>query len=265
MRDAYVYTAHAEGALLLQQLQSFRLDAGESLTLFGIRLEELFTNLEGLEGEHAMTFPMTQKLTYLLSAIRREPHLEAAHMYLQAEMNRGTMTFDMAMRELHLRCQAMRADEALESAVPQPHGSGLRRGFVSSGPDHGTDDDAVNSSVMALVTTQNKRHRGSDRTGSSTPANRTGSSTPANAPNTNAAVGTVCLVAGCTDLCALPICRLHFASLVCGKDTALTLRNGYGNVTYDKVIRGAVYPATVPGALQRRVPSIRGGRKQPRN
>jgi hypothetical protein len=110
LRDAYVYTAHAEGALLLQQLQSFRLDAGESLTLFGIRLEELFTNLEGLEGEHAMTFTTTQKLTYLLSAIRREPHLEAAHMYLQAEMNRGTMTFELAMRELHLRCQAMRAD-----------------------------------------------------------------------------------------------------------------------------------------------------------
>jgi len=238
LRDAYVYSAQAEGALLLQQLQALRIDPGESLTLFGIRLEELFTNLEGLEGDHAMTFNMTQKLTYLLTAIRREPHLEAAHVYLQAEMNRGTMTFELAMRELHLRSQALRADEALESSGPQPHGSSGRRGYIAAGPPVENTVQEDTTTRPALVTTHNKRHRAPDRTG-----NRT-------TPNTNAAHGTPCLVSGCSDLCALPICRLHFASLVCGKATSLPLQDGYGNVTYDKTGKGkAIYPAAVPAEL----------------
>ena len=73
---------------LLQNLNGFVLQSGERLTTFFTRLAEVFQELEDLDGEHAMTFTNTQKLTYLLKAIRHEPHLEAARVYLQSEMNR---------------------------------------------------------------------------------------------------------------------------------------------------------------------------------
>ena len=56
LRDAYVFSSHAEGALLLQKLHGLRINSGESLTLFGIRLAELFSDMESLEGDHAMRF-----------------------------------------------------------------------------------------------------------------------------------------------------------------------------------------------------------------
>ena len=113
------------------------------------------------------------------------------------------------------------------------------------------DTHTVSESRTALVTTHNKRHRASDRTGGRT------------APNTNASDGTICLVSGCPDLCALPICRLHFASLVCGKAPSLLLRDGYGNVTYDKVKGEAIYPAAVSAELQCRLTGRSGRRPTP--
>ena len=92
--------------------------------------------------------------------------------------------------------------------------------------------------MNALVTTHNKRQNVNDNRG-----------TTSAKPYTNATSGTVCLVAGCTDLCALPICRLHFASLVCGKVPHLTLRSNYGQVKYEKDNQKAVYPFTVPADL----------------
>jgi len=248
LRDAYVFAAHAEGALLLQRLNAMRLEVGESLTMFGIRLGQLFSELEGLEGDHAMRFTETQKLSRLLTILHREPHLEAAYIYLQGEMTRGTMTYALAMKNLQLQCESMRADEALESAAPQRHSSGVRRGYYADTTQ--VDVDVGSSSqVSALVTTQNKRHfpqsQGSTVTGGAQ-----------HRQPTNASAGTVCLVAGCTDKCALPVCRLHYASLLCGKETHLTLRNGYGKVTYDKGKNAAVYPSTVPADLLLRV----GGR-----
>ena len=94
--------------MLLQKLQSMRLEEGESLTLFGIRLAHLYSELEGLEGDHAMHFTETQKLSRLLSMLRQEPHLKASYVYLQGEMTRGTMTFALAMQTLQLHSESQR-------------------------------------------------------------------------------------------------------------------------------------------------------------
>ena len=57
----------------------------------------------------------TQKLGYLLSAIRHETSLQAVYSQLQSEQLRGTVSFDQACRELHHRVEAMRADDFLDS------------------------------------------------------------------------------------------------------------------------------------------------------
>ena len=167
----------------------------------------------------------------MLSAIRHEPNLEAAHVYLQAEMTCGTMAYALAMRDLHLRSETMRADEALADGGPRPHRSSTRAAYVGHGSDVGSSSVVTESTarVNALVTTHNKRQNVNGNRG-----------TTSAKPYTNATRGTVCLVAGCTDLCALPICRLHFASLVCGKVPHLTLRSNYGQVKYDKDTQKAV-------------------------
>ena len=191
-----------------------------------------------------MRFTETQKLNYLLSAIRHEPNLEAAHVYLQAEMTRGTMTYALAMRDLHLRSEKMRADEALADGGSRLHrSSSTRAAYVGNVTDVGSSGVEMGdpARVNALVTTHNKRQNATGNKGSSSVKS-----------STNAARGTVCLVAGCTDLCALPVCRLHYASLVCGKVPHLTLRSNYGQVTYDKSTQKAVCPSTVPADLLHR-------------
>ena len=81
---------------------------------------------------------------------------------------------------------------------------------------------------------------------------------PANASsgggdNSNTTRGTKCLVKGCSELCDLPICKLHYSSLVCGKSSKLELQDGYGEATYDKVAGKTVYPKSVPARLLERI------------
>lgn len=260
LREAYVFSGQAEAALLLQKLNGFRLQSGELLVTFCTRLSELFEDLESLEGENAMEFSPTQKLMYLLNAIADEPDLAAAHVYLQSEMNRGTMTFDLAMRDLQLRCETQRANTALKEAAPAPLSNRGRRAYAANPQEIGmsarqsaaepykpteeewmatrelecgTDIDAMDTTQMkALVTTVNKRlHQAKSAGGAGV---------------TNSEHATPCLVKGCEERCSLPICRLHFASMVCGKTPVLPLKNDYGEVKYDKVKHQAVYPPAVP-------------------
>ena len=72
----------------------------------------------------------------------------------------------------------------------------------------------------------------------------------------------------CLERCALPLCRLHFAAMVCGKAPNHVLRDDLGLVTFDKAKNQAVYPDTVPADLLKRIPrtggrgsGARGGRR----
>jgi len=109
----------------------------------------------------------------------------------------------------------------------------------------GTDIDAMDATQMkALVTTVNKRlHQVKSSGGSGV---------------TNSEDATPCLVQGCDERCSLPICRLHFASMVCGKTPVLQLKNNYGAVKYDKVKHQAVYPPSVPAEKLKKIVRNRG-------
>ena len=256
LREAFVFSGQANGAILLMKLTNFRLGQGELVSAFCLRLRELFEELEELEGEHAFVFNDTQRLGYLLTAIRNEVDLEASYTYITAEMNRGSMTFELAVADLESRCEQARADELLNQSRPRArrHGNLGHSSTVYSHP-YDSDDSPDDADRRALVSTQNKRLNQSRSSGGG--------------DNSNAKRGTKCLVKGCSELCDLPICKLHYSSLVCGKHSKLELRDGYGEATYDKVAGKTVYPDSVPARLleriqRRRRPESKGGEGQRR-
>ncbi len=76
---------------------------------------ELIEDLELIPGNAAVYLTDTQKLGYLLSAIRHETSLQAVYSQLQSEQLRGTVSFAQACQELHHRVEALRADDYLDS------------------------------------------------------------------------------------------------------------------------------------------------------
>jgi hypothetical protein len=80
-----------------------------------MRLVELIEDLEAIPGPSGVFLSEQQKLGYLLSAIQHEASLQSVYSQLQSEQLRGLVTFDQACRELHFRCEAIRADEYLDS------------------------------------------------------------------------------------------------------------------------------------------------------
>jgi hypothetical protein len=59
-----------------------------------------------------------------------------------------------------------------------------------------------------------------------------------------------------------PLCRLHYAELVCGKTPNMTLRDNLGSVTYDTKEHKTIYPTSVPE--ERRKTQPRGPKSGPR-
>ena len=239
LRDAFVFSAQATGALSLMKLTNFRIGQGELVSAFCLRLRELFEELEELEGDHAFVFNDTQRLGYLLTSIGAEVELEASYTYITSEMNRGTMTFELAIADLESRCEQARADALLHQARPRSRRHGNLGHSSSNNLDSDLSDDSDSSDRQGLVSTQNKRHNQTRLTGGG--------------DNSNTTRGTKCLVKGCSELCDLPICKLHYSSLVCGKSSKLELQDGYGEATYDKVAGKTVYPKSVPARLLERI------------
>ncbi len=62
----------------------------------------------------------TQKLGYLLSAIRHETGLQAVYAQLQSEQLNETITFEQACRQLHHRVEAMKADDLMDGRSGEP-------------------------------------------------------------------------------------------------------------------------------------------------
>jgi hypothetical protein len=87
----------------------------EDASAFCLRLVELIEDLELIPGPSAVFLTDTQKLGYLLSAIRHKTSLQGVYVQLQSEQLRGTVSFDMACQELHHRCEAIKADDFLDS------------------------------------------------------------------------------------------------------------------------------------------------------
>ena len=120
LRNGYVFSGPQTATVLLGALSNIRLLRDESPSAFCLRLIELIEDLELIPGSAAVFMGDTQKLGYLLSAIRHEKDLQSVYSQLQSDQLRGTITFEQACLELHHRCDAIRADEILDTALRTP-------------------------------------------------------------------------------------------------------------------------------------------------
>ena len=219
--DGYTLSGIAAAPLLLHRLTSFRFQPSEDVFSFVLRLTDLFDELGRLPGAAACEFTDNQKVHYLLSAIRNEKSLTFMYENLQTQQSRGTLTFDLACDDLQLRYEALKADELLTASPRQ------QPALVAAGL-HDTSDPP---SQPALLSTQQKRLN------------------QAPVPEYS-----LCLADGCATREHTPLCRLHYAELVCGKTPAMVLREGLGTVTYNAKENRAIYPSTVPEARRKNQP-----------
>ena len=223
--DGYTLSGIAAAPLLLQRLTNFRLREGEDVFSFVLRLTDLFDELSRLPGEASCDFTDNQKVHYLLASIRHEPNLAFLYENLQTQQSRGQLTFDVACDDLQLRYETLRSDDLLQAKSARKQ--------------------------QALISTEGKRLYPTLKD-----KNRDS--------NTKDPVTyTLCLADGCTTRDRTPLCRLHYAELVCGKTPEMLLRDNLGTVTYDARENRAVYPATVPSERTKSQP--RAGRSKSRN
>ncbi len=113
--NGFVFSGPQTATVLMAELSNMRFLAGETGTAFCLRLTELLEDLEHIPGSSAVVLNDTQKLGYLLSAIRHEKDLAAVYVQLQTDQLRGRVTFEQACQELHFRCEALRADNLLDT------------------------------------------------------------------------------------------------------------------------------------------------------
>ena len=75
LRNGYVFNGPQTATILLSELSKIRLRRDEDASGFCLRLVELIEDLELVPGDAAVYLTDTQKLGYLLSAIRHESSL----------------------------------------------------------------------------------------------------------------------------------------------------------------------------------------------
>jgi hypothetical protein len=114
LRNGYVFNGPQTATILLGEISRIRLLRDEDASSFCLRLVELIEDLELVPGDAAVFLTDTQKLGYLLSAIRHETSLQSVYTQLQSEQLRGTISFEQACRELHHRVEAMKADDFMD-------------------------------------------------------------------------------------------------------------------------------------------------------
>lgn len=153
-----------------------------------------------------------RQLGYLLSAIRHETTLQSVYSQLQSEQLRGLVTFDQACRELHFRCEAIRADEFLDSRPG--------KALIATG---GKTSDA-----LCLISTERKK-KGQE----GQPQEKL-----------------ECLKQGCSTLIPsyLPLCKVCYLECMAGKTVSVVLRNNLGTATYNSGTKKIDFPTSVPSS-----------------
>jgi hypothetical protein len=103
LHDGYVFAGSTASTILLNELSNFRFKQNESPTELIMRLEELFQDLEMLPKDAALTFNDTQKIGYLLGALRHESQWATVASAITSEQLKGKTTFKQACEELKVR------------------------------------------------------------------------------------------------------------------------------------------------------------------
>jgi hypothetical protein len=237
--DGFALSGPANAAILLGELSNFRCKTDETPSELVLRLQELFEDLEAVPGNAALVLNDTQKINYLLSAIRSERSLAPVYSQIQTDQVRGRITFEQACDDLRFRCEALRADDLLHSAVHPVKIRGLLAvGETSPGPPDVVPSTTVDH-TRALITTADKRqNRGISR--------RKEPKAPV-----------PCLVKDCDTLTPphLRLCKRCYHECVAGKHSTLVLKSGE-KATYDATTQRIVFPDGDKGSRSPGKPAV---------
>jgi hypothetical protein len=230
LHDGYVFAGATTATLLLNELSNFRFLPDETPTELCLRLDELFQELRDLPGEAAVTFIDTQKVGYLVNALRHEKEWDYVCSAITSAQIKGGYTFREACNELKFRCEASRANDLMDKPV-----KGKRvKGLVSTIPD---EDDAETPSAQLIATVTGLISSMSKKVNADKVPDKKGRRVRPMHP---------CLAEGCNEQTSFPLCPLHYHPLLSGKTTSVKLKNGYGDATYDSSSQLVVYPGKVP-------------------
>ena len=219
--NGYAFSGPATATLLLNELNNFRFLVDESASKLCLRLQEIFEDLAAVPGDSSIEFSDTQKINYLLTAIRHERSLSSVYALIQTDQLRGRVTFDQACDDLRYRCESLRADEMLNTSGRQPK---VRNLIAATDPA-----PAVATTAHALITSSAKRQNGEN------------APRPAKEP-------VQCLATGCDTLTPphLRLCRLHYHECIAGKHPSLPLKTG-DQASYDVATNKIVFPHLANG------------------
>jgi hypothetical protein len=237
LHDGFVFAGTTTATLLLNDLSNFRFLPDETPTALCLRLEELFEELELLPGNAAVTFVDTQRIGYLINALRHESEWKNVCSTITSSQIKGDITFRQACNELRFRCEASRAHEILDKPIRGKRVNGLGAKIQEQ---EKKDDSTEVEEVNGLISTTSKRLNLTD----DTPAGEKKGGKKGGEKKKY--VKKECLAADCDQLTTFSLCGLHYHSLISGKEPVLQLRNGYGEAKYDGTTSRIVYPARTP-------------------
>jgi hypothetical protein len=220
LHDGYVFAGSTTATLLLNELSNFRLLPDETPTELCLRLAELFEELELLPGSAAIAFIDTQRIGYLLNALRHESEWDVVCSAITSAQIKGNMTFREACEELKIRCETTRAHDLMDRPVKGKKVKGLSAQAQILDELSTPDTGQIPALISTKVQRQNKEKK--------------------------KYVKQECLAAGCDEQTTFPLCGLHYHSVVSAKTPVLQLRNGYGDAKYDATTCLIIYPARVP-------------------
>jgi hypothetical protein len=240
LHDGFVFAGTTTATLLLNDLSNFRFLPDETPTALCLRLEELFEELELLPGNAAVTFVDTQRIGYLLNALRHEKEWDTVSSSITSSHIKGEITFRDACNELRYRCEAARAHDIMDKAV-----TGRKKIRGLAGKTQGTDEaepDTIEKMYTLLSTMAKRQNVPGDK---KTPSGDE-KATDGDKLGRRKFVSQPCLADSCTEETRFSLCGLHYHSLISAKITTLKLRNGYGDATYDGTTNLIVYPPRTP-------------------
>jgi hypothetical protein len=195
--------------------------------------------LELLPGEAAVSFIDTQKIGYLLNALRHEEEWSNVTSHITSAQIKGTITFREACEELKVRCEVARVHDLMDHPVKggknKVKGLGAKvKDGLSDKNDLETMSEELSEKVLGMISTMVKKQNASDLNPNPNPKKRH--------------VKQECLAADCDEQTTFSLCGLHYHSMISGKTATLKLRNGYGDATYDTTTSLIVYPSRTPVA-----------------
>jgi hypothetical protein len=232
LHDGYVFAGSTTATLLLNELSNFRFLADESPTELCLRLDELFQELRDLPMDAAVTFIDTQKIGYLINALRHEKEWDYVCSAITSAQIKGGYTFREACNELKFRCESARANDLMDKPIKGRKVKGLLTKTKDDDNEVPLSDEKSSESVMSLISSMSKKLN--------TEIDAARKDRRKQRPTHP------CLAVDCEEQTTFPLCPLHYHPLLSGKSQQVKLKSGYGDATYDSASQSVVYPSKVP-------------------